>query len=61
LGGLEQVDLQKEELVSEIALKSGVGVYEEVAPFLDDVLVPSKECLEEEKAENKRSIQNFGF
>jgi len=52
LGGLQQADLQKGELVSEIAHKSGVGVYEEVAPFVDDILVSSKELSEEEKLEN---------
>jgi len=53
LGGLQQADLQKEELVSEIAHKSGVGVYEEVAPFVDDVLVSSKERSEEEQREKE--------
>lgn len=57
LGGLQQADLQKGELVSEIARKSGVGVYEEVAPFVDDVLVSSKELSEEEKIENKHAVE----
>ena len=55
LGGLQQAALQKEELVSEIAYKSGVGVYEEVAPFVDEILVSSKELSEEEKLENKNA------
>ena len=41
LGGSQHAESQKEELVSEIARKSGVGVSEEVAPFIDDILVSS--------------------
>jgi len=42
LGGLQDSYGQKQSLVSEIALKSGVGVYEEVEPFVDAVLDSSK-------------------
>lgn len=57
LGGLQQAQYEKERLVSDIALQSGVGVYEEVAPFVDDVLVSSKELSDEEKARNKEKTR----
>jgi hypothetical protein len=53
LGGLQQAQYEKEQLASDIALQSGVGVYEEVAPFVDDVLASSKAVSAEEKARNK--------
>ncbi len=55
LGGLQHAYGQKEKLVSEIALESGVGVYEKVEPFVDDILDSSKELSEEEKAKNKEA------
>ncbi len=57
LGRLQDAANQKEELVSDIALKSGVRVYEEVAPFVDDALVSSKERSEGEKTANKKTIE----
>jgi len=59
LGGLQQAQYEKERLVSDIALQSGVGVYEEVAPFVDDVLVSSKELSDEEKARNKEKSREW--
>lgn len=59
LGGLQHAYHQKQKLVSEIALKSGVGVYEEVEPFVDAVLVSSKELSEEEKKKNKEIARKF--
>lgn len=52
LGGLQHAYTQKEKLVSEIALKSGVGVYEKVEPFVDNILESSKELPEAEKRKN---------
>lgn len=57
LGGLQHAYNQKEQLVAEIALQSGVGVYEEVAPFVDDLLVSSQKLSEAEKQENKNAAE----
>ncbi len=54
LGGLQSAYNQKQSLVSEIALKSGVGIYEEVEPFVDEVLTSSKVLSKEEKINNKK-------
>jgi len=57
LGGLQHSYGQKQALVSEIALKSGVGVYEEVEPFVDAVLDSSKVLTKEQKMENEKIIR----
>lgn len=59
LGGLQHAYNQKEQLVSEIALKSGVGVYEEVAPFVDDQLVSSQKLSETEKRKNNNAAEEM--
>ena len=59
LGGLQQAQYEKEQLVSDIAVQSGVGVYEEVAPFVDDVLASSKALSAEEKARNKEKAREW--
>jgi len=65
LGGLQHSYGQKQSLVSEIALKSGVGVYEEVEPFVDAVLDSSKILTKEEKMKNRKiareRLKNFKF
>ncbi len=42
LGGLQHACNQKESLISEIAVQSGASAYEEVEPFVNNVLVSSK-------------------
>ena len=54
LGGLSSTAYRKESLISEIAVRSGVGVYEKVAPFVDTVMDSSKVLTAEEKALNKK-------
>ena len=58
LGGLQHADNQKSQLVSEVAIKSGVGAYEKVEPFIDDVLVSSKVLSEEEKQKIELKLPN---
>ena len=54
LGGLQHSYGQKQALVSDIALKSGGGVYEVVEPFVDEIMTSSKELSKEEKMKNKK-------
>ena len=54
LSGLDSAVYSKESLVSDIAVQSDVGVYEKVAPFVDQVMDSAKILTEKEKARNKK-------
>ena len=53
LGGIQGAMADKEELVSEIALQSGVNVYEEVEPLVNEIMASAKILTEEERQGNK--------
>jgi len=55
LGGLQQQANKKSELISDIAVRSDSGVYEEVAPFVDEILQSSKPLTPEQKKNNKKA------
>lgn len=61
LGGIQGVMADKEKLVSEIALKSGVGIYEEVEPFVDEVMSSMQILTEEERAKNKELAKDSKY
>lgn len=62
LGGLQHSYGQKQSLVSEIALKSGVGVYEEVEPFIDKKmksLEPRQKPMKIEVSIGKKTVEKL--
>ncbi|MEM8969165.1 MAG: hypothetical protein AAGE93_22300 [Bacteroidota bacterium] len=54
LGGLQDVQNHKHTLVAEIAMASGVPVYEKVAPYVDAVLDSAKVLTKEQKELNRK-------
>jgi len=61
LGGIQDVMGDKDKLVTEIAIKSGVGVYEEVAPFVDAALDSMKILTDKERAKNKELAKDSKY
>ena len=59
LGALQYQADAKSELVTDIAVRSGVGVYEEVAPFVDDVMQSTKALTPEQKRKNKKAAKKL--
>lgn len=59
LGGLQQQALKKSQIISDIALRSGVGVYEQVAPFVEEILQSSKPITPEEKEKNRKAAKKL--
>ncbi len=60
LGGLQQQVNKKSALISDIAARSGVGVYETVAPFVDALLQSSKPLTAEQKKKNQKAAKKLG-
>jgi len=59
LGGLQSVCQERDELISNIALDSGIGAFEEVEPFVMDMMQSSKELTDEERKENKKAARQY--
>ena len=55
LGGLQHQENKKSQLISDIARRSGVGVYEVVAPFVNELLQSSKPLTPDEKKKNRKA------
>ena len=59
LCGLQQQALKKSRIISDIALRSGVGVYEQVAPFVEEILQSSMPITPEEKEKNRKAAKTL--
>lgn len=58
LGGLQSAVNSKEELIGDIAYKT-TGVYEDIAPLVEEKMNSAQPLTEEQKQKNQRDMENF--
>jgi hypothetical protein len=59
LGGLQSSSDNKDALISEICVASGVGVYEEVAPYVKEVMPALQPLTPEQKKKNREAARKM--
>jgi hypothetical protein len=59
LGGLQSAADEKDTLIGEICVASGVGVYEEVAPYVKKVMPALQPLTPEQKKKNREAARKM--